>query len=229
MPIIWISVWLEGSFVRNATFVKHHNLREPWYAPLFHDEIYIPPLEPGYVGRTFLAELERLHAILIAQAPQLATAGRWMAEATRAGRRVSTVAVGHSYPAVLEIKELKHYPLEWLPSISDLRHAHPRELASGDVALHLGYSPVDPADVQKILDRGVRFIYSSPYGRPRPDSLRELKDHANLLWLDLPWRPADATVDVPGYSVRICPMSSSAHTMAYFAMVSELAEHMGWK
>jgi hypothetical protein len=223
MPIIWMSVWLEGAFVRNATFIRHHNLREPWSAPLFHDEIYVPPLDSGYVARTFLAELEKLHTRLIAQAPQLATAGRWMAQAKRAGKRLSTVAVGHSYPAVLEIREPKDYPLEWLPSISDLRHAHPQELGPGDVALHLGYSPVDAADVQKILDRGVRFIYSSPYGRPA-----KLTDHPNLLWLDLPWRPADATVDVPGYSVRICPMSSSAHTMAYFAMVSELAEHMGW-
>ena len=38
--------------------------------------------------------------------------------------------------------------------------------------------------MQKILDRGVRFVYSSPYGRPD-----NLKDHPNLIWLDLPWRP----------------------------------------
>jgi hypothetical protein len=79
-------------------------------------------------------------------------------------------------------------------------------------------------DVQRILDRGVRFIYTSPYGRPAG-----LKDHENLIWLDLPWRPADATVDVPGYSVRILPMSSSAHTMVYFQLMCEMAERMGWK
>jgi hypothetical protein len=146
-----------------------------------------------------------------------------MAQAVRAGKRISTVAVGHSYPEILEVADLKRYPLAWLPSISDLRQAHPADLGAGDVALHLGYSPVDVGDVQRILDRGVRFIYTSPYGRPAT-----LRDHKNLLWLDLPWRPGDATVDVPGYSVRILPMSSSAHTTAYFAMVSELAERMRW-
>ena len=70
----------------------------------------------------------------------------------------------------------------------------------------------------------MRFIYTTPYGRPAA-----LKDHKNLLWLDLPWRPADATVDVPGYSVHILPMSSSAHTMAYFALLCELAERMEWR
>jgi hypothetical protein len=83
---------------------------------------------------------------------------------------------------------------------------------------------VDVGDVRGILDRGVRFIYSSPYGRPAT-----LGDHENLLWVDLPWRPADATVDVPGYSVRILPMSSSAHTMAYFAIICEMAERLGWR
>jgi hypothetical protein len=147
-----------------------------------------------------------------------------MAEAARAGRRISTVLVGHSYPEILELAAPKDYPLAWLPSVSDLQLAHPDDLGLGDVALHLGYAPVDVDDVQKILDRGVRFIYTSPYGRPAT-----LKDHENLIWLDLPWRPADATVDVPGYSVRILPMSSSAHTMVYFSLMCEMAQRMGWK
>jgi hypothetical protein len=224
MPIIWMSVWLEGAMPRNASFFKHDNLREPWYPPLFHESIYIPPMAPGYTSAAFLSELQSLHTTLSSQTERLARAGEWMAEAIRGGQRVSTVMVGHSYPEILEIKDLRAYPLSWLPSISDLQKAHPDDLTSGDVALHLGYSPVNVPDVKRLLDRGIRFIYSSPYGRPT-----ELKDHENLLWLDLPWRPGDATVDVVGYSVRILPMSSSAHTMAYFAMMCELAERMGWE
>jgi hypothetical protein len=223
MPIIWMSVWLEGAFVRNASFVKQDNLREPWSAPLFHDSIYIPPLAPGHVAREFLDALQLIHARLMQQSPAFAKAGLWMADAVKREKKISTVLVGHSYPQILELKDPKNYPLAWLASVSDLRRAHPKELSEGDVALHLGYAPVDVGDVQKILARGVRFIYSSPYGRPA-----ELADHPNLIWLDLPWRPADATVDVPGYSVRILPMSSSAHTMAYFALLGELGERMGW-
>jgi len=224
MPIIWMSVWLEGALVRNASFFRHDNVCEPWHPPLFHDKIYIPPLAPGYVSGAFLDVLESIQQTLTRQAPAFAKAGLWMSDALRAKKKISTVLVGHSYPQILEVKEMGAYPLAWLPSVSDLTIAHPNELGAGDVALHLGYSPVDVGDVRKILDRGVRFVYSSPYGRPR-----ELADQENLLWLELPWRPADATVDVPGYSVRILPMSSSAHTMAYFALICELAERMGWK
>jgi hypothetical protein len=224
MPVLWMSVWLEGALPRNASFMDHHNLREPWHAPLLHEQIYIPPLERGYVAGEFLGELSRLFEIVQQQREKLATAGQWMAEALAAKKKVSTVLVGHSYPQILEIKEAANYPLAWLPSVSDLQKAHPDELGAGDVALHLGYSPVHVGDVQRIVNRGVRFIYTSPYGRPT-----DLKDHPNLLWLDLPWRPGDATVDVPGYSVRLLPMSSSAHTMVYFAIVCELAEHKGWK
>ena len=223
MPIIWMSVWLEGAMVRNASFFKHDNVREPWSPPLFHEKIYVPPLGRGHVAEEFLSELERIFAVVSRQTRQLAAAGAWMAEAARAGKRVSTVLVGHSYPEILELAEPKAYPLAWLASVSDLRIAHPDDLGAGDVALHLGYAPVDVEDVQRILNRGVRFIYTSPYGRPA-----ELKDHENLIWLDLPWRPADATVDVPGYSVRILPMSSSAHTMVYFSLICEMASRMGW-
>ena len=220
-----MSVWLEGALVRNASFFRHDNVREPWHPPLFHDSIYIPPLQAGAVAETFLMELEKIFRTVLQQTEKLATAGQWLADAIRAGRRPSVVLVGHSYPQILELpKEGSDYPLAWLPSVSDLRKAHPAELSKGDVALHLGYSPVDVADVQRILDRGVRFIYSSPYGRPAT-----LKAHPDLLWLDLPWRPGDATVDIPGYSVRLLPMSSSAHTIVYFAVMSELADRMGWR
>ncbi len=205
MPTIWMSVWLEGALARNACFVKHDNLREPWSAALFHDAIYIPPLEPGYVAGSFLQTVEQLHRLLVDQSDQLATAGEWIADALQAKRKVSVVAVGHSYPEILELERVKNYPLSWMPSISDLRFAHPADLREGDVILHLGYSPVQIDDVTKILRRGVKFIYTSPFGRPAA-----LKDHRNLLWLDLPWRPGDATVDVPGYSVRVLPGSSSA-------------------
>ena len=223
MPIIWMSVWLEGALVRNASFTPLDNRREPWSTPMFHKDRYIPPLAAGRVGAEFLDFAEGMLGALEGQLDVLARAGRWLADARRAGRRVRTVAVGHSYPMILE-RPKEGYPLEWGGSVSDLAKAVPADLGRGDVALHLGYSPVNVEDVQRICARGIRFIYTSPYGRPAA-----LGDHRNLLWLDLPWRPGDACVDVPGYSVRILPSSSSAHTMAYFAILAEMAEGMGWQ
>jgi hypothetical protein len=224
MPIIWMSVWLEGAFARNATFFKHDNLREPWFTSLFHDAWYVPPLEVGYTSGEFLSLLKKIHGGLIAQSRQLAQAGAWLAEAKKANKRIWTVAVGHSYPEILELAEPKRYPIEWGHSYSDLRKALPADLKKGDTVLHMGYAPVHVSDIKGILARGIRLIHSSPYGRPA-----ELKNHENFIWLDLPWRPADATVDIPGYGVRILPMSSSAHTMAYFAILAEMAVKLGWK
>lgn len=223
MPVMWMSVWLEGAFARNASFLQPSNLREPWFAPLFHESMYIPPIAPGRVSADFLHELEAIYARLLSQRGQIAQAGQWMAEAISEKKRVSTNLVGHSYPEILELERPDDYPLAWRHTRSDLREAHHPDLGTGDVALHLGYSPVDVNDVQRILDRGIRFIYTSPYGRPVA-----LKDHPNLLWLDLPWRPGDATVDVPGYSVRILPMSSSAHTLLYFELLCDVAGRLGW-
>ena len=223
MPSMWMSVWLEGPWSRNASMYDHHNLREPWYVPLFHERCYVPPLEEGYAAGTFLDLLSNIHGRLTAQSDLLAKAGRWMARARRTGRTIHAVAVGHSHPQILELQHTPGYPIQWGHSMSDLNRALPATARRGDVALHLGYSPVDVGDVQKILDRGVKFVYTSPYGRPA-----DLEDHPNLLWFDLPWRPADATVDIPGYGVRILPMSSSCHAMAYNAILAEFAEQMGW-
>ena len=222
MPILWMSVWLEGALVRNASFTRLNNLREPFPVPMFHEDRYIPPLAAGRVAGEFVGFVEGMLESLESQTGALARAGRWLAEAKRAGRRVWTVAVGHSYPEILD--RPPGYPLEWGHSVSDLAKAVPADLGPGDVALHLGYSPVNVADVKRICGRGIKFIYMSPYGRPAT-----LGDHRNLLWLDLEWRPGDACVDVPGYGARLIPSSSSAHTMAYFAILSEMAERMGWR
>jgi len=221
MPVIWMSIWLEGARVRNAYFSTADNLREVWGVPMFHDAWYVPPLAEGYAGGAFLDELDRIVGVIESQRMAIAKAGQWMAQAKAAGKTVHTVMVGHSYPTLLELHKRPDYPVTFGRTDSNLATAVPRTLGAGDVAIHLGYAPVDVADVQRILDRGVRFIYTSPYGRPAG-----LKNHKNLIWLDLPWRPADATVDVPGYSVRILPMSSSAQTVLYYSLLGEMLGRM---
>ncbi len=233
MPAIWMSVWLEGAMVRNNYFIEHNNLREPWFPPMFHKDYYIPPLRAGYVGESYLELVQRQWQALYDQADKLVTAGKWLAQARQAGKTAWFTAVGHSYPEVLDIhdktkpwdrKQMEGYPIDWGWSYSDLNVGVPRRLGKGDAAMHLGYAPVNVPAVQRILRRGVKFVHTSPYGRPE-----DMPEHENFIWLDLPWRPGDATVDVPGYSVRILPMSSSAQTVAYFAMLCELADRMGWR
>ncbi|HEY8665412.1 MAG TPA: hypothetical protein VIL86_02045, partial [Tepidisphaeraceae bacterium] len=224
MPILWMSVWLEGAWTRNAFFMPDSNRREPWKPELFHDDArYIPPLAPGYAAGAFLEELGRIYEVLRGQQAKLSRAGEWLAAARKNGKRIWTVAVGHAYPQILGVKENTKYPIEWGGSVSDLSRSLPADLGAGDVAIHFGYSPVIHEDLKAIAARGIKMIYHTPYGR------RGLEESEQLLWLDLPWRPTDATVDIPGYSVRMLPMSSSAHTMAYFALVAELAERMGWE
>jgi hypothetical protein len=218
-----MSVWLEGAYARNASFVEHDNLIEPWYTPLFHKDRYIPPLVPGYTVNAFLGEVEGILAVLEKQHAALAKAGQWMADAKKKGKRVYTILVGHSYPEILERPKDSQYPIEWGHSVSNITKAVPADYGAGDVVVHLGYSPVNVGHVQSIVKRGVRFIYTTPYGRPNT-----LKDHPNLIWLDSPWRPTDQSIDIPGYAVRMLPMSSSAGSAVYFSLLSEMAERMGW-
>ena len=81
MPIVYMSVWLEGALVRNASFADHNNLREPWPVPFFHRDVYIPPLSEGRMAREFLDIAAEHLGTLRAQLPLLSKAGEWMAEA----------------------------------------------------------------------------------------------------------------------------------------------------
>ncbi|MFA5291959.1 MAG: hypothetical protein WC496_02880 [Phycisphaerae bacterium] len=224
MPTIWLSVWLEGGWVRNNHFIKQDNLHGPWLPPMFHDNWYTPPLPAGYAGGEFLDAIEKSIKTIKNQADIFGRIGQWLAEAKNKGHRAGAAICGHCYPRILELSEEFNYPLEiWPPFNADLNRAAPvEELGKGDVAIYMGYGRVDTDAVWKILDRGVRLIHTSPYGR-----LTNLQNHENMLWFDLPWRPGDAIVDIPGYSARILPMSSSVQTAAYFAILSEMAECLG--
>ena len=226
MPLIWMSVWLEGATTRNGAMLHDSNLLEPRGYPLFHADRYIPPLPQGYAGGAFMDEMQKIHTCLLGQLGTLATAGQWMAQAKKAGKRIWSVLVGHSYPRILDLPdepEKYDYPVEWGHSLSDLAIALPHDFGKGDVGVHLGYGPINRKGLDAWMKKGVRLIHTTPYGK-----YSDFKDPANFLWFDLPWRPADATVDIPGYSVRILPGSSAAQSMAYWAMLAEMAHRMGW-
>jgi len=232
MPVLYMSVWLEGAMARNASFsfTEYNNYGEPrdcrptCPTPVFHRDRYVPPMDPGYPAGEFLATAEMFVDTLDRQATTLAKAGRWMAQAAKARKRVWVVAVGHSYPRLFEFPEENNdYPLNWGWSASDILKGMPDELGEGDVALYLGYAPVIPERVNKILKRGIKFIHTSPYG-----SRKGVGDHPNLLWFDLPWRPGDAEVYIRGYGARMMPASSTAHSIAYNAILAEMADRMGW-
>ncbi|MCY2927405.1 MAG: hypothetical protein NT031_18600, partial [Planctomycetota bacterium] len=226
MPAVYMSIWLEGAAVRNLSFLRYDNLREPWLQGLFHRDWYIPPVPAGRVAGEFLDSLDQTLSRLVEQSSALAQAGQWLAQAKQARKKIRAVLVGHSYPAILGLPEdqASDYPLEWGRSMSDLGKAFPRNFGPGDVGLHLGYGPINVPAVRSLLARGVRLIHTTPYG-----PMADLKPHKNWLYFDLPWRPGDAEVNIPGYGARILPSSSSAMTMAYNAILCELAQSMGWK
>ena len=247
MPVLYMSVWLEGAIARNAafSFTDYNNYGEPRDCrplvptPVFHHERYVPPLAGGYPAEQFLATAEKFITLLERQADTLAEAGRWIADALQAGKRVHVTAVGHSYPRILELPESETrdrwrrkapsydksvYPLEWALSRSDLLRALPDDLGDGDVMLHLGYAPVIKERVDTILARGIKLIHTSPYGRRK-----DTPEHPNFLWFDLPWRPGDADVDIPGYGARMMPASSTSHAITYNAILAEAAERMNWR
>jgi len=223
MPIVYMSNWFEGSRARNSRFLHCGEFFHVGWA-CEGTEIYVPPLAPGYAGGAYLAGLERIRSALVRQLDVLACAGRLLADVARKGRRISASAAGHCLPHALDLPKDADYPIHWLPPISSLRRSIPRAWRKGDASIHFGYGPTHTAEVERVLKRGIRLVQTSPYGRPA-----DLRERSGHVWFDLPWRPGDAEVEVPGYSVRILPASAAAHAMAYGCLLAELAANMGWQ
>jgi len=228
MPILFMSNWFEGSDERNAAFCPGYEAGRRMAGSFFHKEwkrerttIYVPPLAAGYVGASFLDVVERIRASLAAQGAELSRAGVLLADAKRRGRRICSSAPGHMYPHALNIPDGCDYPVHWTTPTASLPGSVPRSWRRGDAVIHFGYGPTHPAEVQRLLKRGFSVVQTSPYGRPA-----DLPDRTQHVWFDLPWRPGDAEVYIPGYSVRVVPGSSSAQTMGYFCLLAELAHRM---
>lgn len=204
MPTMWQSVMVEGSRERNA---RYRALR-------FHDDLKVPAVEPGVLGKQYLTAIVRAVTGLQTQEKQLAAAGAAVRQTVAAGHTVFHVNLGHFEPAQL-LPEGFGAPLTVLPRTqaeADLR----AKAMKGDTALIVWYTEMPTALLQAARDAGAASICVVASNPAAPLDTR-LAD----TFLDPQWVFGDAAVEIPGYDVKGLPPSGVLNSLVFYTVLAE--------
>ena len=202
-PTMWQSIIVDRDLKRANRYKKIR----------FHEDLRVPPIEPGRLGRAYLHELRRvLKDIADKSWPALIQTASRAAEVLRRGGRVHVLAQGH-YPP-------HHHRGGYATDPGHLSGLS--RPGKGDFAIALGYCapPGHPRwarlDELRAAGQGVAWITSGYMQRNR-EFLRD-----NEIFLDQQWAEGDALVEVEGYDVRICPPSGIAAEVIMWMVKAQL-------
>jgi hypothetical protein len=215
MPTIWQSIAVPGSRERNAA-IRNRSGPQTGQCPFFHAEYKVAPLAPGAAGASYIETVTRHLRALKGQPDPFARAARWMLDARTAGHRVLAVAQGHSPALIVGLNNESRLPIEMHEGdfvTGVVPHARP-----GDTVIAFNYMRLPVDKVREVLARPCKVIIACPYGLPS-----ELNGQPNLIWLDLGWKVGDAAVEVPGYDVKMLPVSAVVQMSALYALIAEMA------
>jgi hypothetical protein len=202
--VFWQGILVPSGPVRNAHYSDQ----------LFHNGF--PQMQAVNAGTLSAAYLDTACAafgqITQAELPQIAEAGKQVAQRSATGNRPALVVTPHLLPFVhLESSTLFEYIAD--PAQLDAAIARSRFLVA------VGYSGVDLELWRKVRLANANAVWVTG----------ELPNEADLsgrsdIFIDQHWQFGDASVVVPGYDVRLLPVSGIAQLFIYELLVKAAAE-----
>ncbi len=218
MPNLWLSMFVPGADVRNKKIEKQE----------FDTTAKIQPVEAGTLGLQYVTAAKScLDSIKATELPKFEKAGTICSDALKSGRKVVASLIGHfmvaqtrmpGYPNLFTVKS-NLYGRGYLEGT----------LESGDVFLHVGYSynPVDElAFVREVGAKSVTVFTAGPTrsgeGEPVPPDTTKTDVYINPYW-----KHGDAVVEVPGYDVKVMPVSGVVMITSYWMIIGETVKRMG--
>ncbi len=193
--VFWQSVLVPGSRTRNA---RYKDL-------LFHDGL--PQMAPVEAGTLSAAYLDRVAAMLTriadSELEKIMATGREMGRRAAAGTPVALLTTSHLIPKIAELET------NWFEFVSDSNRLE-KALARAGSLVYLGYTGVDLEVWRTVRRAGVNAVWISGE-LPNQTDFEYFGDTV----IDEHWRLGDSAVKVPGYDVRILPVSGIAQLFIY--------------
>lgn len=215
----------------------------------FHDDLTVPPIEAGVLGRRYLDILRRQLRACEGAAPRIQEAARLLA-AVPADRGVYVMVDSHllagetGLPNALRNWMLVQRPWRWRRAALTVE--------KGDGILWLGSFDWPGREVEAAAGLGNPFVAVSLYGPGRrpthpqlvtpratppegsPDAAKIARiepepattdgDPApqGVVWIPAPWQYPDAAVQIEGYPLPACPTSSIVQGTLLWALIGEV-------
>jgi uncharacterized phosphosugar-binding protein len=217
MPTLWQSMFMPGAAPRNLRIAEME----------FDDAVKTRMVKPGALGRQFVAAARAdLANIKAKELDKIVQAGKLCAETLNANHKVVATLIGHfmvdqtrmpGYPALFTIKA-NEYGKDYLKG----------SMTQGDVYLHVGYSytPVDELTVAR--ESGAKTIgvftpgpVKVGEGTPVAPDMRMVD-----IYIDPYWKHGDSAVEVPGYDVKVMPVSGVVMVTSYWMILGETVKNM---
>jgi hypothetical protein len=238
-PALWPSGAIPGYEEWEKTY-EHTN---------FHDDLTVPPIAAGVLGRRYLDILRRQLRACEGVAPRIQAAARMLA-AVPADRGVYVMVDSHllagatELPNVLRNWMLVQRPWRWRRAALTVE--------KGDGILWLGSFDWPSRDVEAAAGLGNPFVGVSLYGpgrrpthaplvmpraappegspdaatiariEPEPATTDGDPDPPGVVWIPAPWQYPDAAVEIEGYPLPACPTSSIVQGTLLWALMGEV-------
>jgi uncharacterized phosphosugar-binding protein len=206
MPTLWQSIKVPGSTERNRR-----------YRPLrFHDDLSIGAVKPEVLGNQYLESLSRSLDGLAAEGGPVRAAGKIVHAASAAKHSVFHANLGHLEPARLVPPD---FPIQVTTLPQKLPEVELRNRgAAGDAVFIIWYHEMPAPLLDTAREKGLRSIVvaaQNPFA-PLDTSLADV-------YIDPKWVVGDAVVTVPGYDIKILPMSAVLNGLIFYAVIEEAA------
>jgi uncharacterized phosphosugar-binding protein len=157
---------------------------------------------------------------------KFARAGKMCADAKKSGKKVVVTLIGHfmvdqtrmqGYPDIFMVKA-NEYGREYLQGTME----------KGDVYLHVGYSytPVDELTVAR--ESGAKTIAVFTPGPTKVGEGTPVAPDPGMIdvYIDPYWKHGDSVVEVPGYDVKVMPVSGVVMVTSYWMILGETLKNM---
>ena len=157
---------------------------------------------------------------------KFAQAGKMCADALNTNKKVVTTLIGHfmvdqtrmhGYPAIFTVKA-NEYGKDYLRGT----------MTEGDVYLHVGYSytPVDELTVAR--ESGAKTIAVFTPGPTTVGEGSPVEPDKSMvdIYIDPYWKHGDSVVEVPGYDVKVMPVSGVVMVTSYWMILGETMKNM---
>ena len=217
MPTLWQSMFMPGAAPRNLRIEKME----------FDTEVKTQAVEPGALGIQFIkAARADLDSIKAKELDKFVQAGKLCAETLNAKHKVVTTLIGHfmvdqtrmpGYPALFTIKA-NEYGQDYLKG----------SMTKDDVYLHVGYSytPVDELTVAR--ESGAKTIAVFTPGPVKVGEGTPIAPDMSMvdIYIDPYWKHGDSAVEVPGYDVKVIPVSGVVMVTSYWMILGETVKNM---
>lgn len=220
MPTLWQSMLVPGAAKRNTRIEKME----------FDPDVKVQPVEPGVLGSQFIAAARTsLSNMKANELGKFAQAGKLCAGAIASGKKVVASVIGHfmvaqtrmpGYPNIFTFKA-NEYGRKYLEGV----------LGKDDVFLHVGYSYTPVEELGFAREVGAKTVAVFTPGPTKLDEGTPVAPDTTMIdvYIDPYWKFGDSVVEVPGYDVKIVPVSGVVMITSYWMVIGETVKAMSGK